>query len=54
MRKYQKNLMEKTNRIYAVYGAGGCGRGLIPFVRQNYKSKSTKISHKSASKSFCN
>jgi len=43
MRKYQKNLMEKTNRIYAVYGAGGCGRGLIPFVRQNYKSKSTKI-----------
>jgi sugar O-acyltransferase (sialic acid O-acetyltransferase NeuD family) len=43
MRKYQINLMEKTNRIFAVYGAGGCGRGLIPFVNQNFKSKGTKI-----------
>ncbi len=35
--------MEKTNKIFAVYGAGGCGRGLIPFVRQNFKSRNTKV-----------
>lgn len=35
--------MEKINRIFAVYGAGGCGRGLIPFVKQNFKSRNTKV-----------
>ena len=35
--------MEKTNRIYAVYGAGGCGRGLMPFVCQNFKTESSKV-----------
>ena len=43
MLKYQKNLMEKTNKIFAVYGAGGCGRGLISFVKENFKSKNTRI-----------
>ena len=43
MRKYQKNLMEKINQIFAVYGAGGCGRGLIPFVKQNFKSRYVKV-----------
>ena len=42
MLKYQKNLMEKTNKIFAVYGAGGCGRGLISFVKQNFiRTRST-------------
>ena len=35
--------MEKINQIFAVYGAGGCGRGLIPFVNNNYKNEYTKI-----------
>ena len=43
MKKHQINSMEKTNKIFAVYGAGGCGRGLIPFVKQNFKSRGTKI-----------
>ena len=43
MLKYQKNLMEKTNKIFAVYGAGGCGRGLISFVKQNFNSKNTRV-----------
>ena len=30
--------MEKTNKIFAVYGAGGC-KGLISFVKQNFNSK---------------
>jgi sugar O-acyltransferase (sialic acid O-acetyltransferase NeuD family) len=43
MKKYQKNLMVETRAIYGVYGAGGCGRGLIPFVYQNFFSKFAKI-----------
>ena len=35
--------MEKTNKILAIYGAGGCGRGLIPFIKQNFNSKNTRI-----------
>lgn len=35
--------MEKINQIFAVYGAGGCGRGLIPFVKQNFKSRYVKV-----------
>ena len=41
--KIPKSLMEKTNKIFAVYGAGGCGRGLISFVKQNFNSKNTRI-----------
>jgi sugar O-acyltransferase (sialic acid O-acetyltransferase NeuD family) len=43
MKKYQKNSMEKINRIFGIYGAGGCGRGLMPFVVQNFQSINTKI-----------
>ena len=43
MKEYQKNLMEKTKTIYAIYGAGGCGRGLIQFVYQNFFTKFTRI-----------
>ena len=35
--------MVETEAIYGIYGAGGCGRGLIPFVYQNFFSKFTKI-----------
>ena len=35
--------MEKIKKIFAVYGAGGCGRGLIPFVKNNFNSKNIKI-----------
>lgn len=35
--------MAEIREIYGVYGAGGCGRGLIPFVHENFSSKFTKI-----------
>ena len=43
MKKYQKNSMEKISKIFGIYGAGGCGRGLMPFVMQNFQSIKTKI-----------
>lgn len=35
--------MAIIKEVYGVYGAGGCGRGLIPFVYENFNSRYTKI-----------
>ena len=35
--------MEETNKVFAVYGAGGCGRGLISTVHEEFYLKSKKI-----------
>ena len=35
--------MGKIKKIFAVYGSGGCGRGLIPFVKQNFNTSDCKV-----------